>query len=172
MRAHLRDFVKEDRALVRQFEFSGLRAHCARESALLEAKQLGLEQFARQRRAIHLYEGLLPALRPQMDHPGDDFLAHSAFSADENGHVHRSDLQNLLADFQHLRAGGQERDIFREGLAVFAQRLVLGAQFLLLPALQKRGVEFGFFERLGEVIERAQANCFDHFRRLIRRRKA
>ena len=97
-----------------------------------------------------------------MDHARHHFLAHAAFAADEYRNVHRRDLQNLLADLQHLRAGGEERKIFGERFAIFAQRLIFGAQLLLLAALQKCGVEFRLFERLGEVIERADANRFDH----------
>ena len=72
-----------------------------------------------------------------MDHARDHFLAYSAFAADENGHVHRSDLQNLLANLQHLRAGGEEREIFGERFAIFAQRFIFRAQLLFLAALSE-----------------------------------
>ena len=106
-----------------------------------------------------------------MNHARDHFFSHAAFAADEYRHVDRRDLQNLLADLQHLRAGREERDIFGEGFAVFAQCLVFRAKLLLLAALQERGIELRLFERLGQVVERAQANRFDHGGDFVRARQ-
>ena len=86
----------------------------------------------------------------------------------KHGHVDRRDLQNLLANLEHLRAGGEERNILGEGLAIFAQRLILGAQFFFLPALQESGVELGLLERLRQIIERAETDRFDHGGDLVR----
>ena len=55
----------------------------------------------------------------------------------------------------------RKRQVFRDMVAVFAQRLVFLAQLHLLPALQHRHVELGFFERLGQIILRAQADGLD-----------
>ena len=96
-----------------------------------------------------------------MNHARDHFLAHAAFAADEYRHIHRRDLQNLLANFEHLRAGGQERKILGELVAVFAQRFILAGELHFLSALQQRGIELRLFERLGQVIVGAQANGFD-----------
>ncbi len=38
VRAHLRDFIQENRSLVGQLEFSGLCPHCPGERALFEAE--------------------------------------------------------------------------------------------------------------------------------------
>ena len=91
-----------------------------------------------------------------MNHARHHFLAHAAFAADEYRHVHGRDLQDLLADLQHLRTGGEERNIFGQCFAVFAQGLIFGTKLLLLAALQKCGIELGLLEGLGEIIERAQ----------------
>jgi hypothetical protein len=48
----VRDLVEHERPLVRRFEPPGLRLRRARERAALEAEELGLQQFARQRRAV------------------------------------------------------------------------------------------------------------------------
>ena len=103
-----------------------------------------------------------------MDHARDDFLAYAAFSANEHRHIHRRDLQDLLPDAHHLRAGGQERKVFGQVIAIFAQGLVFLAQLHLLAALQQRRVEFGLLEGLGQVILRAQADGFDHRGHFIR----
>src|SRR5712692_6591363 len=125
VRAHLRNFVEEDGALVGEFKFPGFRTNGAGESALFESKQFGFEQFAWQRGAIDLDESLAAARRSHVDHARDNFLAHAAFSVNEYRYVHRGDLENLLADAHHLRAGGQEADIFRDRVAILPYRLVL-----------------------------------------------
>ena len=81
------------------------------------------------------------------------------------------DLQDLLADLEHLRAGGQEGDVLRESLAVFPQRLVFRTELLLLPALQEGGIEFRLFERLRQVIERADPDRLDDRGHFIRARE-
>ena len=54
-----------------------------------------------------------------MNHPRHHLFSHSALAADEHRHIHRRNLQNLLADFQHLRTGCQERKILSKLFAVF-----------------------------------------------------
>ena len=71
-----------------------------------------------------LINGWLRRLRTHVNHARDHFLAHSAFAANKHRHVHRRDLQNLLADAHHLRAGGQEAQVLGNLVAVFAQRLI------------------------------------------------
>ena len=103
-----------------------------------------------------------------MDHPRHYFFSHSAFAADEYRNVHRRDLQNLLADLEHLRAGREERQILRQLLAILAQRGIFRAQFLFLPALEKCGVQLGLFKRLGQVV---QADRFHYRAHLVRTRQ-
>src|SRR5271155_73239 len=105
-RGHLRYFIEEDRPFVRHFKFARFAADCTCESTLLESEQFRFQKFTGQRRAIHFYERLVAPLRTQMNHPRHDFLADAAFSANENRHIHWSDLQYLLADAYHLRTGG------------------------------------------------------------------
>src|SRR6266852_84252 len=61
VRAHLRNLVKKNRALVGQLELAGLGADGAGERALLVAEELRLEQLPRQSRAVHLNERLSSA---------------------------------------------------------------------------------------------------------------
>ena len=90
-----------------------------------------------------------------MHHPRNHFLAHAAFPAEKHRHVHRCNLENLLADLEHLRAGGEERDVFRDRFAVFPKILIFRTQLLLLPALQDCGIEIRLLEWLGQIIEGA-----------------
>ena len=160
VRAHLRDFVEEDGAFVGHFEFAGLGAHRAGKRALLITEQFRFQELARKRRAIHFDEGLVAPLGAQMNHARHDFLAHSALSTDKNRHVYRSDLQDLLADAHHLRAGRQEAEVLGDLLAVVAQRLVLGVQLFFLAALQHGRIQLAFFEGLGQIVQGANADCF------------
>src|ERR1700735_490554 len=103
-----------------------------------------------------------------MNHTRNYFLAYSAFAADKYGNVHGGNLQYLLADLQHLRAGGEEGQILGESFAIFPQGLVFGTELLLLTALQECRVKFRLLERLGKVIERSQANGFHHGGHFVR----
>src|ERR1700730_18949294 len=125
MGAHLRNFVEEDRAFIGKLEFPGFRTNRASEGALFESEQLGFQQFSGQRSAIDLDESLAAARGSHVNHARDHFLAYTALSVNEYGYVHRRDLENLLADAHHLRACCKEADVFRDGIAIFPQRLVL-----------------------------------------------
>src|SRR3984957_20827662 len=105
MRAHLRNFIKEDGSFVGQLKFSGLRADCASKGRLFVSKKLRFKQFPWERGAVHFHKRLNTPGGAQMNYARYHFLANSAFSADEDRNVHRSNLQNLLANLKHLRAG-------------------------------------------------------------------
>src|ERR1700676_2646379 len=168
MGAHLRNFVEEDRAFIGKLEFPGFRTNRASEGALFESEQLGFQQFSGQRSAIDLDKSLAAARGSHVNHARNHFLAYSALSVNEHRDVHRRNLENLLADAHHLRTCGQEADIFRDRVAILPERLVFRPKLLFLPALQDRYIEFGFFERFGQVILRAQANGLHHGPYLIR----
>src|SRR5262249_20163643 len=65
-------------------ELPGLVAIGAREGATLVAEQLRFQQFAGQRRAVHLEELLMCARRGLMDGPRDDLLANAALAAQQD----------------------------------------------------------------------------------------
>src|ERR1700677_4459517 len=127
MWAHFRDFIEKNRAFVSELEFSGLGANRAGEGALLVSEKLRFKQFAGERGAIHLYKRLNATSQAKSNHACHYFLAHSAYPTDKYRDVHGSNLQNLLANLQHLRAGGEEGKVLGKSFAIFAQRLVLGA---------------------------------------------
>src|SRR5580698_8526154 len=155
VRAHLGDFVEEDRALVGEFAFTGLGAVSSGEGALFESEEFRFEEFAGESGAVHFDEGLVAALGAKVNHARDDFFADAAFTADEDGNIDRRDLQNLLADANHLRAGSEEAEILGDLIAVIAERL------LFLARLEHRSIKIALFERLGEVIVSADANRLD-----------
>ncbi len=138
---------------------------------MFESKQLGFQQFAGERGAIDLDESLAAPRGSHVDHARDNFLAHAALSVNEYGHVHRRDLENLLADAHHLRACRKEADVFRDRVAILPQRLVFRSKLLFLPALQHGHIELGLFERFGQVILSAEADGLDDCAHFIRTRK-
>src|ERR1700735_286590 len=157
---HFGDLVEKNRPFICQLEFSRLGTNRAGESPLLIPEQLRFKKLAGKRRAVQLHKRLNPARGAKVNHPRHHFFAYSAFSTDKYRNVHRSNLQNLLPDLEHLRAGGEEGKIFGKRFAIFTQRLILRAQLLLLPALQERRIKLGFLERFSQVIKRSQANSF------------
>ena len=62
-RAHLADFVQEQRAVIGELELARLVLYRARERPAFEAEQLRLEQFGRQCRAIHFHERFVTTAR-------------------------------------------------------------------------------------------------------------
>ena len=161
VRAHLGDFVEKDRALVGEFEFTGLGAMRAGECALFEAEEFGFEKFAGESCAVHFDEGLITALGAQVNHARDNFLADAALTADEHRDIDGSDLEDLLPDANHLRAGSEEAEILGYLIAIVFESLIFLSEMLFLARLEHRRVEIALFERLGEVIVSADADRLD-----------
>ena len=118
--------------------------------------------------AIHFDEGLIAALRAQVNHARYDFFSDAAFAANEYRHVDRGDLQNLLANAHHLRAGRKETQILGHLIAIIAERLILLRHVLFLARLQHGRVEVALFEGLGQIVVRADADRFHYGANLIR----
>src|ERR1700739_4202206 len=123
MRAHFRYFAEEDRPFRGELEFSRFRTDGAGESALFKAEQFGFKKLAGEGGAIDLHERLIAARRAHVNHSRDDFLTNATLAINEHWDVHGSDLEDLLADSNHLRAGGKEAQIFGDRVAIFAQSL-------------------------------------------------
>ena len=83
-RAHLADFVEEDRAVRRRFEQAGFVAVRAREAAAHVPEELGFEERVRQSRAVERDERRGGARAPLMNQTRDDFLADSRLARDED----------------------------------------------------------------------------------------
>ena len=99
----LRDLVQVDGALVRVLELPRLPPMRAREGALLVAEELGLEQPLGNGGAVDLDEGPLAARGRHMDGAGDEILAHTALTSDQNGRV---GVGNALDDGANRRHPG------------------------------------------------------------------
>src|SRR5206468_4578282 len=95
--------VEVDRPFVRVLERARLAAMRAREGALLVAEEFGLEQPLGNGGAVDLDEGPLAARGRHMDGAGDEILAHTALTSDQNGRV---GVGNALDDGANRRHPG------------------------------------------------------------------
>ncbi len=88
-----REFVEKQRAAVGAFESPAVIARCAGERADFVAEQFGFEQRVADRRAVHLDELGVPAIRQVVQARGDQFFAGAAFADDQHGLVERGDFR-------------------------------------------------------------------------------
>ncbi len=103
----LADLVEEDRAAVGGLEASGLALVGAGEGTSLVTEELALEQLARDRGAVDLYERRAAPGRVRVDRVGDELLADARLAADEHGDVGAGRLLDDGLDFAHRRADEQ-----------------------------------------------------------------
>ncbi len=101
-RRHFADFVEKDCAAVRVLKFPELPLLGAGKRSLFEAKELALEQFRRQRRAVHFDKWALAAVAQLVEGSGHKFLPRPALSADQNRDVRIRNLLDGLPHFSHL----------------------------------------------------------------------
>src|SRR5581483_8533790 len=98
LEAHVADLVEEQRAAVRELEFSLPLIDRAGERALAMTEELRLDQLLRNRRAVHIDERLLRAMREPVQCARDDLLAAAVLACDEDAAVRRSRAANLLIE--------------------------------------------------------------------------
>ena len=84
-RAHLADFVEHQRALVGRLELADLPLGGPGEGPSLVAEQLAGQQRFGEGGAVQADERPFRARAGVVDRPGDQFLAHAAFAADQHG---------------------------------------------------------------------------------------
>ena len=101
LRAHVADFVQEDRPAIGLLELADLLLGGAGERSLLVAEQLRLDQFLGDRRAVDLHEPLAGARAVAVDGAGDELLADAALAEQQHGGVGR---RRPLDRFEHARA--------------------------------------------------------------------
>ncbi len=108
------DLVKEQGAAVRRLEPSGAAANSAGESTGLMPEQLGIQQRLRQRRAVELDEGAIPAGREIGKTVGNQLLAGAALADDQDRAIERGKARHMS---QHLEEDGAlaDRDRRRGG---------------------------------------------------------
>ena len=105
---HRRDFVDEERALVRQLEPADARLHGAGERALDVAEELGLGETLGNRRGVERDEMLIVARAVVVNRPRDQLLAGAGLALDQHRAVHRRDELERREDAAHRRAAADD----------------------------------------------------------------
>jgi hypothetical protein len=131
----------------------------------LEPEQLGFEQLGRERRAVHLDEGLVASEGGRAQGPRHEFLAGSAFAANEHGEVGIRDPFDQFPDLGHPFAMAEQHRAIRLGLELLPQRRDLTDQFMLPQRVGERQLEVGFVEGLADEVGSAKLHRLDHRRR-------
>ena len=153
VRAHLPDLVEEEASPIGELEQPLLADPRVGEGPLLVAEELGLEQLARNRRAVDLEEGPVGERAHVVDVAGDHLLARAALALDQ--HARRVAHGHLLRDL--VDGADRRRNAPHE---------VAGVTFLLVPAvvgqlaeragrlerLDAQDAEFLEIERLGQEV--------------------
>src|SRR5262249_9202040 len=101
---HVAALVQEERAAVGRLELALAPRDRARESALLVAEELALDELPRERGAVHLDERLRAARAPVVERVRDELLAGAALAADQHGDVGVGDAVDRLEEPLHRRA--------------------------------------------------------------------
>ena len=120
--AHLVDFVKKERAAMRQEQAARLGFPGVRERSLLVTEQLGLQQQFGERRAVDRDHGSPGPRAGIVDRPGQELLAGPALAADQHRRVGHGEV---LGERLHL---GE-----LDGPADDVVEIEPGAQFLAQP---------------------------------------
>src|SRR5881628_2650234 len=120
--AHLVDFVKKERAAMRQEQAARLGFPGVRERSLLVTEQLGLQQQFGERRAVDRDHGSPGPRAGIVDRPGQELLAGPALAADQHRRVGHGEV---LGECLHL---GE-----LDGPADDVVEIEPGAQFLAQP---------------------------------------
>ncbi|MNN75188.1 hypothetical protein D3C81_1914720 [compost metagenome] len=88
---HAFDFIEEQRAAVRVFEFADALALRAGKRAAFVAEQFGFEQLFRDCRTVERNKGFIGPRPEVVQATGDQFLAAAGFAADQ--HIDRQRRQ-------------------------------------------------------------------------------
>ena len=127
---HLADLVEEQRAAVRHLEQAAPALAGARERALAEPEQLGLEQLGRDGRAVHGDERLVAPGAREVDRAGEELLADPGLAVDQHRRVELGHRAQQLEHLLHRLA--LRHDVLEgEPLLVPAERGAAGRAQLL-----------------------------------------
>src|SRR5436190_2627678 len=151
LRAHVADFVEENRSAIRLFELADLLFRRAGERPLFVPEQLALDQVLGNGGAIHLHEPLAAAQTVAVDRPRDELLADAALALNQ----HRRVGGRRAADRRHdVLEPGAVADHLMPDFDRLLERPVLVAQLPLVEGVAQRDEHLFGRERLLDEIER------------------
>src|SRR5262249_35823002 len=109
VRGQVSDLVQEEVAAVRHLEEAALRRDRARERAALVPEKLGLQELAREPRAVQVHEGLLGARAVPVDPAREEALPRARLPLDQDRARRRKDEPSLLRELPDRRTLPEER---------------------------------------------------------------
>ena len=157
-RAHVADLVEKERAAVRLFEFSGAIRDSTGERSFDVPKELALDELTRNRRAVHLDEGLGGARRQAMQRARDELFPGAVLAGDQHARGGGGDALDLL-DERADREGLSDDLVAR--LDARAQPRVLLAQHDVLERVAERDLNAIGVEGLLEKVVGAELRRLD-----------
>src|SRR5271156_402376 len=137
------DLIQEERALISQFQAPNLLADRSGKCTLLVAEQFAFQQSRWDRSAIQGDETLVLTLAGAMDGVGDQALAGSSFSQDQDRRVGGRNDRYLA---QHLLEGRTLSDNLRK------MKLATGLTFEVAPVLLQLSSEMRDLVRGARVL--------------------
>ncbi len=153
---HVADLVEEQSAAVGPLELTDLVLQHAGETALAMAEQLAFDHLFGNGGAVDLDEGVVGARAGGMDRAGDQFLARTAFSKDQDAAIGGGHELQLLPQRLHRNAFADD------AIALTAGQLAeLGLQFVLLQGVVDHHRDLFNGQRLFEEIEGAELGGAD-----------
>ena len=102
------DLIDEDRAVVRFFKSSAAALVCAGECAAFVAEQFGVDQCVWERANRKSHKRFICARAQAVDGISNHLLARAAFTCDQHGGLHASDLVNHVVHAGHWLAVAQQ----------------------------------------------------------------
>src|SRR5688500_5126747 len=134
LRAEVTDLIEEPRSLMGELEASDTPVGRSREGPSFMAEHLAFDEIAGNGRGVHAHERLVLAGAARVNRGGDELLARSRFTDDENARIGRRHALNQLANLTHPgavthhAAGNAQILAQRPRLTAHAPELERGAQ--------------------------------------------
>jgi len=157
------DFVEEEGAALREFDFADFAIAGAGEGAAFVTEEFVFEERVGNGGAIESDERLLAAMRKLMDGAGEEFLAGAAFAEKQNGGVGGSDFLELMTDGLHGRGFADDAREAVTGGEFFAQDEIFAEEFLLAGGALDEKLEVIEVHRLLNEVESAFFHGGDGF---------
>src|SRR6266542_3953312 len=101
LKAHIPDFIKEERAAVCPKEFAFFVCNCSWERSATMAEQLAFNEILRNCCAVYLHEHFILARTVSVNGPCRQLLAGSGFAKDKHAAAGRRHKLNLLPQRLH-----------------------------------------------------------------------
>src|SRR6266567_8735118 len=152
-KAHIPDFIKEERAAVRPKEFAFFVCNCRWERSATMAEQLAFNEILRNCCAVYLYEHFILARTVSVNRTCCQLFAGAGFAKDEHAAASRRHKLNLLPEGFH---GNTVAHDYATGSDLPLEVAVFEAEFPCLRSILHQNQRLLDGQRLLKKIKRAQ----------------